>query len=160
MAERDKQLGSSGVFKIIVDSARKITRALSESDDGEALPEEAQSVGDKIAQAFVANRFADVYEMGTTILKGRSTGYQFTQSWTDAVKGRGPFTGYEVANSGDIDLQYIPGLENVHQDALVAFLEIAFSSPDVPVDSEKAFAIGVVLLDEDGHVGIGAIHAR
>jgi hypothetical protein len=160
VSEREKRLGSSGVFKIIVDSARKITRALSESDGGEPLSPEAQVMGDKIAQAFVAGRFADVYEMSTPLLKQRQTGYQFTQSWTDAVASRGPLTGYETANAGDIDLQYIPGLENVRQDALVAFVEIAFSTPDIPAHDEKAFAVGIVLLDEDGRIGIGAIHAR
>ena len=156
--DREKRLGSSGVFRVIVDSARKIKRALSETDAPEELSPEAQAVGDKIAQAFVAGRFADVFEMCMPLLKQKQNGYEFAQSWKNTVPS--PLTGYEVANSGDIDLQYIPGLENVHQDALVAFLEIAFSSPGVPLDDDKAFAIGVVLLDDDGRIGIGAIHAR
>jgi len=155
----DKRLGSSGVFQAIVESARKLKRALSESGDG--LTEEAEQLGEKIAQAFVAGRFADVHELGTPGLRTRTTAQRFSESWRDAVQDRGgTLTGFEVNNAGNIDLQYIPGLEEVPQDQFVAFLEIAFSTPDVPLDQEKAFAVAVVLLDEGKGPRVGAIHAR
>jgi len=61
---------------------------------------------------------------------------------------------------GQIDLAFIPGLEEVPQEQFVAFVEIRFSSIDVPVEDEKAFTIGVVMLDDDDEVRLGAIHAR
>ncbi len=46
------------------------------------------------------------------------------------------------------------------QEEFVAFVEIRFSSIDVPVEDEKAFTIGVVMLDRDDEIRLGAIHAR
>jgi hypothetical protein len=155
----EKKLGQSGVFKAIVESARKIKRALSESDV-EELPETASEIGTRIAQAFVAGRFADVHAMGTTFFRERNARTRFEDNWRDAVAERGPLTGFEVNNAGQIDLQYIPGLEDVPQEAFVAFVEIAFSTPEIPLEHDKAFAIGAVLLDDGGDVRLGAIHAR
>jgi hypothetical protein len=57
VADQRDRLGSSGVFKVIVDSARKFKRAVTGGDD--ELTPEAHAFGDKIAQAFVVGRFAD-----------------------------------------------------------------------------------------------------
>lgn len=156
--QRDK-LGSSGVFKAIVESARKFNRAITGGGDSELTPE-AHELGSKIGRAFIAGRFADVHEMATPGLQGRSGREQFVASWRDAVRDRGPFTGFEVSDAGKIDLGFIPGLEEVPQSQFVAFLEIAFSSPDVPIEDRQAFAIGAVLLDEGGQVRLGALHSR
>ena len=71
-----------------------------------------------------------------------------------------PLTGFEVSNAGEIELHYIPDLEEVPQDQFFAFVELVFSSPDVPLDDERALAIGVVLLRAENGLRIGAIHAR
>ena len=52
-------------------------------------------------------------------------------------------SGFEVSNAGQIDLGFIPGLEEVPQSSFVAFLEIAFSTPNVPLTADNAFAIHV-----------------
>ena len=158
MPDPKDRLGSSGVFKAIVEGARAFKRALSESDPD--MPPEAQELGDKIAQAFIAGRFADVHAMGTPGFVERQKRESFASSWAQAVEGRGPFTGYEVVNVGQIDLGFIPGLEETPQDHFVAFLEIAFSSPDIAVDDDRAFVVGAVLLDEGGGVRLGALHTR
>jgi hypothetical protein len=158
VGDQSDRLGSSGVFKAIVDSARKFKRAVTGGD--EELPPEADALGNKIAQAFVGGKFADIHALGTPSLQKRSTRDQFVASWRDAIRDRGPFTGFEVANAGQIDLGFIPGLEETPQSQFVAFLEIAFSSPDVPLDDDKAFTVGVVLLDEGGQVRLGALHLR
>ncbi len=154
----DRPLGSSGVFKAIVISARRLKRALSESED--SLSVDADEVGQQIARAFVTGRFADVHALGTTMFRERNRQPRFDESWREATLKRGPFTGFEVSNAGNIDLHYIPGLEDVPQEAFVAFVEIVFSSPQIPLDQEGAFAVGAVLLDEGGQIRIGAIHAR
>jgi len=146
------------VFKAIVEGARKFKRALSEGSA--QLTPAAQELGDRIGQAFVAGRFADVHAMTTPSLQQQTGCAQFEASWRDAVRDRGPFTGYEVANVGQIDVGFIPGLEEVPQSQFVAFLEIAFSSPHVPLDDPKVFAVGVVLLDHGGEIRVGAIHTR
>jgi hypothetical protein len=157
----DKRLGSSGVFKAIVTTATKIKRALSESDADEELPLAAEELGTQIAQAFVASRFGDVHALGTKGFQKRTSRAKFEESWRDAATSRGPLTGFEISNAGRIDLQYIPGLEEVQQERFVAFLEIVFSAPDFPIEHPKAFAIGAVLLAENGEgIRIGAIHAR
>lgn len=153
MAERDR-LGSSGVFKAIVDGARAVKRALSESDH--ALPPEAEEIGTAIGQAFIANRFADVHAMGAAVLRQSVDAERFAQSWRDAVKDKGPFTGFDVSDAGDIDLAFIPSLEEIPQAQFVAFLEITFSNPT----QEDAFSVGAVLLDDAGRVRVGALHAR
>lgn len=155
--QRDR-LGSSGVFKAIVDVSRKIKRAITE-DDSELSPE-VEDMAHKIAQAFVAGRFADVYAMGTPRLQQASRRESFEQSWTDSAEEHRPLTGFRVADHGQIDLAFIPGLEEVPQSEFAAFLEIAFSGIDVPVEDPNAFTVGVVLLDHDGELKIGAIHRR
>lgn len=152
--ERDLPPGASGVFKLIADGARKLKRAISE-------PSSSSEYGSTIGQAFVSGgRFADLHEMGTKQFQEQNPRDSFCARWRKVALERGPFTGFEVTDSGQIDLGYIPGLEEVPQSQFVAFLQIAFSSPDVPLDDEKAFAIGVVLLQEDNTVKIGALHAR
>lgn len=158
MPSDQRPLGSSGVFKAIVLSARRLKRALTEGDDD--LPSRAEEAATAIAQAFIAGRFGDVHAMCSVGFQQRTPRARFESSWVDAVRAPGPFTGYEISNAGAIDLQYIPGLEDVPQAQFVAFAEIVFSSPTLPLDHEKAFAIGAVLLDDNGTVCIGAIHAR
>jgi hypothetical protein len=156
VADQSDRLGSSGVFKALVDGARKFGRAVTGGD--QELTPESNELGNKIGRAFVANKFEDVYALGTPSFQKRLERAQFAGRWRDAVKGRGPFTGYEVARAGEIDLGFIPGLEETPQSQFVAFLEIVFSSPGVGLDDDKAFTIGAVLLDEDGQVRLGALH--
>jgi len=99
---------------------------------------------------------ADVHAMSASTLKQTIAVDRFVASWRDAVDGRGPFTGFEISNAGDIDLAFIPSLEDVPQAKFVAFLEIAFSNPQ----QEDAFTIGAVLLTDGGQVRVGALHAR
>ena len=155
--QRDR-LGSSGVFKAIVDVSRKIKRALSESD--RELSPEAEEIGHRIAQAFIAGRFGDVYALGTPSFQQTHRRDRFDAGWVDAAEPHRPLTGFAISDFGPIDLAFIPGLEEVPQSQFVAFIEITFSSIDVPVDDPKAFTIGVVLLDHDGELRMGAIHAR
>jgi len=158
MADAERRLGSSGVFQAIVMSARKLKRALSNSDV--ELSPEAEEITTSIAQAFVAGRFADVYAMASPDLQQRSDRQRFDDEWRVAVRERGPLTGFEVSNAGPIELEYIPGLEEVPQASFVAFAELVFSTPEVPIDHEKAFTVGVVLVDVDRRPRIGAIHVR
>ncbi len=158
MSSQRDRLGSSGVFKVIVDVSRKIKRALSESD--RELSPEAEELAHRIAQAFVAGRFADVHALGTPSFQQASRRDRFEASWSEAVADYRPLTGFEVSDYGPIDLAFIPGLEEVPQAQFVAFVEITFSSVDVPLDHEHAFTIGVVLLDQAGELRVGALHAR
>lgn len=151
-------LGSSGVFKLIVGASRKIKRALTD-EDAELTPA-AEELSNLIAQAFMAGRFGDVYELGTKHLQQGTSRERFVSSWVDAVQERRPFTGFRISDLGAIDLAYIPSLEEIPQSQFVAFVEIAFSGVDVPYDSERAFTIGAVLLEQDGETRIGAVHAR
>jgi len=153
--QRDR-LGQSGVFKALVG---RIKRAITE-DDGTELSPEVDDVANKIAQAFIAGRFTDVYAMGTPRLQQATPRETFHQRWTEAAEEHRPLTGFQVSDHGDIDLAYIPGLEEVPQSQFVAFIEIAFASVDVPADHLKAFTAGIVLLDQDGEIKIGAIHRR
>jgi hypothetical protein len=155
--QRDR-LGSSGVFKAIVEVSRKIKRAVSQSDV--ELSPDAEELAHKIAQAFVAGRFGDVYAMGTPGFQQANRRDRFQESWTDAAEDHRPLTGFQIADLGPIDLAFIPGLEEVPQEQFVAFIELVFSSIDVPVDDPKAFTVGVVVLDHEGELRIGAIHAR
>jgi len=155
--QRDR-LGSSGVFKAIVEVSRKIKRALSESDV--EMSPEAEELAHRIAQYFVAGRFGDVLALGTPGLQQATRRDRFEESWRDAAEPHRPLTGFRVADLGQIDLAFIPGLEEVPQEQFVAFVEIAFSSIDVPVDDPKAFTVGLVLLDQGGELRLGAIHAR
>jgi hypothetical protein len=155
--QRDR-LGSSGVFRAVVEVSRKIKRALSE--DGRELSPEAEELADKIAQAFVAGRFGDVYAMTTPTFQQMTRRDRFEASWADAAGDHRPLTGYGVLDYGPIDLGFIPGLEEIPQSQFVAFLEIRFSGVDVPLDSDRAFTVGVVLLDQGQGLRVGAIHAR
>lgn len=146
------------MFQAIVMSARKLKRALSNSDV--ELPAEAEQAATAIAQAFVAGRVADVYAMTTPGFQQRTEAARFAEEWSKAIAERGPLTGFEVSNAGDIDLHYVPGLEEAPQSDFLAFAEIVFSTPEVPLDQEKAFTVGVVLVAGDGQPRIGAIHVR
>lgn len=146
------------MFKAIVEGARTLKRAVTGGDP--ELPAGAHELGTKIAQAFVAGRLADIHAMGTPGLQQGTNRDQFIERWRDAVKPRGPFTGFEVNNVGQIDLGFIPGLEDVPQDQFIAFLEIAFSSPLIALDDDEAFVVGVVLLDQGRGIQLGAIHTR
>jgi hypothetical protein len=150
--------GASGVFQAIVMSARKFKRAVTGGD--EELSHEAYELGEQIARAFVAHKFTEVYSLGTPGFQVRSPHEGFVASWSQAVRERGPLTGYEVSNAGPIDLGFIPGLEEVPQSSFVAFVEIVFSTPSVPLDDERAFAVGAILLDDAGSLRLGALHAR
>ena len=158
MAEQPFQPGSSGVFKALVESAKKLKRAVTGGD--EELSPEAEKLGERIAQAFVAGRFSDVHALGTPGFQARTPRESFVRTWQDATRERGPLTGFEVNDAGNIDLGFIPGLEEVPQASFVAFLEIAFSTPNVPLTADNAFAIGAILLAEGGTIRLGALHAR
>ena len=147
------------MFKAIVDGARKVKRAVTGGEPEELTPA-ARAFGEKIAQAFIAGRFADVHAMGTHAMQSRKPRDAFAASWRDAVVDHLPFTGFEISNPGPIDMGFIPGLEDVPQDQFAGFLEIVFSSPDIAFDSPAAFLVGIVLLDDRGSLRIGAIHAQ
>jgi hypothetical protein len=152
--ERDPRLGASGVFKAIVDSVGRVKRALSESED--TIPPAVNEVGEEIGRLFIANRFEDLHAMSAPVAQAAHGVERFVSSWRDAVEGLGPFTSFEVANAGAIDLAFVPSLEEIPQEQFAAFLEISFSNPT----QEDAFTIGAVLLDDGGQVRIGALHAR
>lgn len=139
-------------------SARRLKRALSESEN--ELPAVAEDLGSTVAQAFVSGKPAEVWGMGTATFRERNPKETFVERWTQAITERGGLTEFEVSNAGAIDLQYVPGLEDVPQSQFVAFIEIVFASPTVPLSDEKAFAVGAVLLFDDGQLRIGALHAR
>jgi hypothetical protein len=154
--ERQPGLGGSGVFKVIVDSARAVKRALSEADH--SLTPEMSDVGSQIGRCFVANRFADVHAMAAPIMQSTSDVDRFVTRWHDAVKDKGPFTSFEISNAGDIDLAFVPSLEEIPQEQFAGFLEISFSN----ATEEDAFTVGAVLIEDagGGRVRIGALHAR
>jgi hypothetical protein len=158
VADQPDRLGSSGVFKAIVDTARKFTRAVTGGDH--ELPPAAHELGDKVAQAIVANRFGEVHALSTRAVQQRTPRDAFESRWRDAVKHLVPFTGFAVSDAGEIDLAYIPGLEDIPQSQFVAFLEIAFGTVAVPVEHKDAFTVGAVLLDDDGVLRVGALHTH
>lgn len=139
-------------------SARRLKRALSESDA--EVPPVAEDLGNTIAQSFMTGKIADVWSMSTATFRQRNPQGAFVDRWTQAIAERGGLTEFEVSNAGNIDLQYVPGLEDVPQSMFVAFIEIVFASPTVPLDNEKAFTVGAVLLFDDGQLRLGAVHAR
>jgi hypothetical protein len=155
--DTEDRLGSSGVFKVIRDSARKFKRAVTGGDEPSPA---SRDLGRDIAQAFVAGRFGDIYAMGTVEVQHRSDRDRFEANWRQLVDDRGPLTTFEVHDAGSIDLHFIPGLEEVPQAQFAAFLEIAFSSPAASLEAGGALTIGVVLLERDGRLQLGAIHAR
>lgn len=152
---REQRVGSSGVFKIIVDSARAVKRALSESEPSNLTPEMLE-LGNEIARCFVANRFGDLYAKAAPVLQQHTDIEKFVSSWKDATVNAGPFTSYDVADAGEIELGFVPSLEETPQSQFVAFLEISFSNPHL----ENAFAVGAVLLDDGSGARLGALHAR
>ena len=158
MADEKDSLGSSGVFKAIVASARKFTRAVTGAD--EELSPVANEVASMVARAFIAGKFEDVHALGTHGFQERTDRARFVTTWADAARARGPFTSFEISSVGNIDLHFIPGLEEVPQSQFRAFVEIRFATPGVTADDDKAFAVAVVILDEDGETRIGALHAR
>ena len=137
-----------------MDGARAVKRALSEGDH--SLTPEMTEVGNEIGRCFIANRFADVHAMSAPILKQHTDADRFVSSWRDAVKDRGPFTGFDVSDAGEIELGFVPSLEEIPQAQFAGFLEISFSNPT----QTDAFTVGAVLLEDGGKVRIGAIHAR
>jgi hypothetical protein len=155
---REQRIGSSGVFKIIVESARAVKRALSENGlRNEATLSPAHiEIGNEIGRCFVASRFADLHAMTAPVLKEHTSFEKFVSSWKDAVVNAGPFTSFDVADAGEIEIGFVPSLEEVPQSQFLAFLEITFSNPHL----ENAFSVGAVLLDEGGTVRVGALHAR
>ncbi len=159
--ETEYQPGQSGVFRaigVIVEGARKFKRAVT---GGDASPDPAaQELGETIAQAFVAGRFADIHAMTTSETQARTACEEFVATWRDALADRMPFTGFDVSDIGQIDLAFIPGLEEVPQERFVAFLELTFSSPNVTLDDPTALVIAAVVLDQQGDLRIGALHTR
>lgn len=151
------RLGSSGIFKVIVDGAKKLKRAVTEGDV--ELTPEANELAVTIGQAFIAGRFGDVHALGTPPLQKRTSRESFEASWR-ATLGDRVLTGFTITDAGHIDLAYVPGLEEVSQDDFVGFAQITFSMPDVKLEDERVFAIAAVLLDHDGKVRLGALHAR
>ncbi len=143
----------------MVEGARKVKRALTPTGDEELSPE-AEEVGERLGQAFVAGRFGDVHAMTTPTFQEHTGRTQFEARWRDATSDRGPFTGFEASSVGQIDLGFIPGLEGVPQSQFVAFVEIAFSSAGLAIDDKKAFVVGAVLLDHGGEIRVGALHTR
>jgi hypothetical protein len=158
VADSRDGLGASGVFRVIVDGARKIGRAVT-GGDHELTPEVTEHAR-TVARAFIAGRFGDVHALGTKAFVERTSREQFAAKWSDGVRERGPLTGFKLYDAGQIDLHFIPGLEAVPQSQFVAFIEITFSSPNVAIGDDNAFTIGVVLLDEGAGARIGALHAR
>jgi len=157
VSDEEKRHGSSGIFKVIVDGAKKLKRAVSEADV--ELTPEANQLAVSIGQAFIAGRFGDVHALGTPPFQERNSKATFESSWRTSVGDR-VLTGFSIIDAGHIDLGYVPGLEEVSQDDFVGFAQITFSTPDAKLEDEKAFAIAAVLLDHDGVVRLGALHAR
>ena len=141
-----------------MDVSRKIKRAWSEEDS--ELSPEAEELANQIAQAFVAGRFADVHALATPSFQQMTRRERFEASWADAASDYRPLTGFRISDYGPIDLGFIPGLEEVPQSQFVAFVELRFSSVDLPLDHERAFTVGVVILDQGAGLRVGAIHAR
>jgi hypothetical protein len=157
-SDRSRPVGSSGVFKAIVMSARKLKRALSESDDELASP--VEDFVTTLAQAFMNDRLHEVHALSTVTLQQRTSRDSFVERWRQAIAERGGLTAFEVSNAGYIDLAYVPGLESVPQEQFVSFAEVVFGTPTLPLDHEKAFTVGIVVLIDDGELRVGAIHAR
>ena len=157
MSDERQRLGSSGIFKIIVDGAKKLKRAVSEGD-AELTPD-AQAIAALIGQAFVAGKLGDVHALGTPPFQQRTTAEDFAARWRATVGAR-VLTTFSITDAGYIDLEYVPGLEEVAQDDFVGFAEITFSTPEVNLNDDRAFAIAAVLLNHNGHVRLGALHAR
>lgn len=146
------------MFAAIVMSARKFKRALT-GEDEELLPEH-EELGNQVARAMIAGKLGDIHALGSADFQARTDRVQFESQWADTLGARGSLTGFEVSNPGSIELQFIPGLENMPQDRFRVFLEIAFGTPEVPLDDERAFVVGAVFVDDNGVTKLGAIHTR
>jgi hypothetical protein len=157
-SDRTRPVGSSGVFKAIVLSARKLKRAFSEGDD--ELPAGVEDFVTTVAQAFMNDRIDEVHALSTIALQERTSRDSFVERWRQAIAERGGVDAFEISNAGAIDLEYIPGLESVPQEQFVAFAELAFGTTAIPLDHEKVFTVGVIVLIVDSHLRVGAIHAR
>ena len=151
------RLGSSGIFRVIVDGAKKLKRAVTEGDV--ELSPEANELAVMIGQAFIAGRYGDIHALGTPPFQKRTSREAFDASWRATIGDR-VLTGFTITDAGQIDLHYVPGLEEVSQDDFVGFAQITFSTPELKLEDERAFAIAAVLLDHDGKVRLGALHAR
>ena len=155
--EERARLGSSGIFRVIVEGAKKLKRAVSEGDA--ELSPDANALAVTIGQAFIAKRYGDVYELGTPPFQGRTKRELFEQRWKATIGGR-VLTGFSITDAGFIDLAYVPGLEEVDQEEFLGFAQITFSTPESKLEDEKAFAVAAVLLDHGGSIRLGALHAR
>jgi hypothetical protein len=142
---------------VIVDGAKKLKRAVSEGDV--ELSPQANALAVTIGQAFVSGRFGDVHGLGTPPFQKRTSRESFESSWKATIGDR-VLTSFTITDAGGIDLAYVPGLEEVDQNDFVGFAQITFSTPEVKLDDDRAFAIAAVLLDHDGTVRLGALHAR
>jgi hypothetical protein len=112
-----------------------------------------------IGQAFVSGKFRDVHALGTPPFQQRTRLDDFEARWRATVGDR-VLTSFSITDAGYIDLEYVPGLEEVSQEDFVGFAEITFSTPEVNLNDDRAFAIAAVLLNHDGNVRLGALHAR
>jgi hypothetical protein len=155
--EERARLGSSGIFRVIVEGAKKLKRAVSEGDV--ELSPDANALAVAIAQAFIAKRYGDVYALGTPPFQGRTNRELFEQRWKATIGNR-VLTGFSITDAGFIDLAYVPGLEEVDQEEFLGFAQITFSTPALTLEDDKAFAIAAVLLDHGGSIRLGALHAR
>jgi len=158
VSDERQRLGSSGIFKVIVDGAKKLKRAV--SDDEPELTPEANEVAVAIGQAFIAGRFGDVYALGVQGLQKRNTSREVFESRWRATIGDRTLTSFSITDAGFIELAFIPGLEDTSQDDFIGMAEITFSTPEVGLEDEKAFAVAAVLLAQGGRIMLGAIHAR
>ncbi|HEY5944503.1 MAG TPA: hypothetical protein VIV40_03390 [Kofleriaceae bacterium] len=158
MSDDERQrLGSSGIFKVIVEGAKKLRRAVSESDV--ELTPLANALAVTIGQAFIAKRYGDVHALGTPPFQKRTSRESFDARWRATIGDR-VLTSFSITDAGYIDLAYVPGLEEVSQQDFVGFAQITFSTPEIKLDDDRAFAIAAVLLDHDGTIRLGALHAR
>lgn len=137
-----------------MDGARSLKRALSDNDKG--LPPELGEVGHEIGRCFIANRFADIHRTAAPVFQQNNELTRFVTRWRDAVAGVAPFTSFAVSNAGNIELAFVPSLEDIPQKQFAGFLEITFANPT----QEDAFTIGAVLIAQGGKVLVAALHAR
>jgi hypothetical protein len=157
VSSNERRLGSSGIFKIIVDGAKKLSRAV--ADEQVELSPEANDLAVSIGQAFIAGRFADVHALGTPPFQKRMSDDSFASRWRATVGNR-VLTGFAVTDAGHIDLAFIPGLEDASQDDFRGFAQITFSTPGIKLEDGGAFAVAAVLLEHEGRIRLGALHAR
>src|SRR4051812_18065596 len=85
--DESERLGQSGVFKRVVAGARKFKRAVTGGDEPNS---EARELGETIAQAFIAGRFADIHALAPPALRDRTAREPFVVSWRDATADAQP----------------------------------------------------------------------